>query len=448
MECRTRGKPEGGEKEMAKAIGANIRRIGKDRQGRTIWEISMEAGRDPKTGGRHRKYSRVHGTKAEAQKLAAEMLANADSGLSMDADRLTLRKWCEKYMAMRRVSASAIPETLNDQERRLGVICDLLGDVKLKDVDAAMIEGLYPRLREHIMAHNAGKCSSSTLRTYHIALNGALKHAYRMDKIMRNPMDKVEPPKVAKAERRSMTADEAARLLREIDAAEAVAYAAMEAKEGRRRDQDAPRAYVRGLSDLACILAVRLTLATGVRMGEAVALQWECVDEARGLVAITRGISREGRLKETKSGNGRRVVAVDAGTAAHLARWREAQGSLLGSIGVEQGPNTHVFATVDGKMMDKANFGRWWRAWRDSHGFAGWRFHELRHTQATQLLANGIDIATVQKRLGHAKASTTLDFYAHAIPGNDRAAADLLGSLYRDGEPPREQARIIKLKTA
>ena len=63
------------------------------------------------------------------------------------------------------------------------------------------------------------------------------------------------------------------------------------------------------------------------------------------------------------------------------------------------------------------------------HGFEGLKFHELRHTQATQLLANGVDAKTVQTRLGHANASITLGWYAHAIPEKDHEAADLLGSI-------------------
>ena len=55
--------------------------------------------------------------------------------------------------------------------------------------------------------------------------------------------------------------------------------------------------------------------------------------------------------------------------------------------------------------------------------------HELRHTTATLMLGNGIDVKTVQTGLGHSRASVTLDQYAHAIPANDKAAADLMGSI-------------------
>lgn len=72
-------------------------------------------------------------------------------------------------------------------------------------------------------------------------------------------------------------------------------------------------------------------------------------------------------------------------------------------------------------------------------------FHELRHTQATQLLANGVDVKTVQNRLGHADASLTLNQYSHAIPDNDEKAAQLVGALF--AKKP-EETPIICMKTA
>lgn len=62
-------------------------------------------------------------------------------------------------------------------------------------------------------------------------------------------------------------------------------------------------------------------------------------------------------------------------------------------------------------------------------GFESIRLHDLRHTQATLLLKNGEDILTVFQRLGHTKVSTALDVYGHVLPGVDKEAADLFGSV-------------------
>ena len=58
-----------------------------------------------------------------------------------------------------------------------------------------------------------------------------------------------------------------------------------------------------------------------------------------------------------------------------------------------------------------------------------WKLHQLRHHNATQLLAAGVPIHTVSARLGHSKASITLDVYGHAIPADDETAADVMGQV-------------------
>ena len=95
--------------------------------------------------------------------------------------------------------------------------------------------------------------------------------------------------------------------------------------------------------------------------------------------------------------------------------------------------------------MNLSNFERWWRGFRKEAGFEGLRFHELRHTQATQLLANGVDLKTAQDRMGHANGAITLNWYAHAVPENDEKAAQLVGEIFK---PTPNKARVVDLKTA
>lgn len=73
-------------------------------------------------------------------------------------------------------------------------------------------------------------------------------------------------------------------------------------------------------------------------------------------------------------------------------------------------------------------------------GFEGLMYHELRHTQATLLLGNGVDVKTVQTRLGHADAGITLNWYAHAMPDNDEQAANLLAAVMEHPEKAAKTA--------
>ena len=82
-----------------------------------------------------------------------------------------------------------------------------------------------------------------------------------------------------------------------------------------------------------------------------------------------------------------------------------------------------------GDYMNANNFSHWWRTFANASGFTGLKFHELRHTQASQLAASGMDVKTVRHRLGHSSATLTMNLYAHALPENDDKAADPIGSL-------------------
>ena len=133
-----------------------------------------------------------------------------------------------------------------------------------------------------------------------------------------------------------------------------------------------------------------------------------------------------------------RSLFVDQDTLAHLAMWKKFQANALARIGMKedgvpllaQTDATPVCCTDTGSWLDPANLGRWWNRYRKEIGLPDFRMYELRHTQATMLLGNGVDVKTVQTRLGHSTSALTLDQYAHAIPANDKAAADLMGSIY------------------
>lgn len=121
------------------------------------------------------------------------------------------------------------------------------------------------------------------------------------------------------------------------------------------------------------------------------------------------------------------------------------QALELLKLGIKQNDSTPVCCSDKGGYMNLANFERWWRIFRNKYGFDDLKFHELRHTQATQLLANGYDVKTVQTRMGHASATLTLNQYAHAIPENDESAARFIGDLFT-AKPVK--GRLIELKTA
>lgn len=180
----------------------------------------------------------------------------------------------------------------------------------------------------------------------------------------------------------------------------------------------------------------RLAAATGARRGELCALRWKHIDLDKRRVTIVRSMAEVGGElieKDTKTHQVRKVT-IDEQTAAVLVAHRVACEELATKCAAKVTANSFLFShEVDYSKPWRPNyatlaFGRL----RDELGLDGVKLHHLRHFSATQLLSAGIDIRTVSGRLGHANASTTLDFYAHFLPAADeRAAAALAIVLQR-----------------
>lgn len=206
-------------------------------------------------------------------------------------------------------------------------------------------------------------------------------------------------------------------------------------KEDRqdKRDNSITRSYINGFVNISSITAVRIAIAAGMRRGEILGLMWK--DITFGDVCelnVRRACAPALKLKEPKTKSGFRTTAIDRITEDHLRAWKQLQAECLDTLGetFAQTEDTLVCCSNTGGLYDPTNFYGWWNAFRKQAGFPALRFHELRHTQAIKFLANGVDAKTAQAHLGHANASVALNWYAHAVPENDRKAAQLIEDLF------------------
>ena len=414
---------------MAKGDGSITQR------GRGTWRVRVSAGFDPATGRRQYATATVHGTKADARRERDRLRAEVEGGMKLDAQRVTLSEFVPIWADAKRTSGKISEENLEGEIAALRRAEAVIGGVPMRKVTAPMVEKVYAlALAEGL--------SKTTVHKLHIYLKSVFRKACDYGYCLRNPCDKVEAPKPDDPGRRSLSASEAARLLSCIDAAEEAAYADLASKEGRQLDRGKAfgRGYLRGVAPVSCALAARIGLATGARLGEVLALDWGCVDLEEGRVTVCRTLKRDGTTKEPKTAAGTRTASIDAGTVGHLAHWKARQAVELAKFGARQTDGTPVCCSSTGGYLNSSNFEKWWRAFREESGFEGLKYHELRHTQATLLLGSGVDVKTVQTRLGHADASITLNWYAHAMPGNDEQAANLLAAVMEHPEKAAKTA--------
>lgn len=403
--------------------------------GRNRYQIYISTGKDPVTGKYGRKTKIVNGTMKDAQRVLDEMTAELKSGLKVDADKMTFRQFSLEFIKAKETAGHIQNRTIEDYRSKIEFINEIVGNAPLKSFDAHAVECLYSEIRKRRIEQGY-KCGNTTLRSYHILVKAIFEKAVSYDYILRNPCDKVEAPKKDAVNRRSLETPDASRLLKCLDACEAEAMRAINEKESRQIawGVDVERDSLKGVFGVSCLVAVRLGLATGMRLGEVLGLTWGNVNLVTCSIQVTRSLDRKQKLNPPKSNAGIRTVSIDVETMRHLAAWKELQIRLFDSLYVDVSDDFPVICTGVASFVSLSNFERWWREWRSSNGFEGLKFHELRHTQATQLLANGVDIKTVQSRLGHANASLTLNTYAHALPQNDKKAAELIGGLFQTSE--------------
>jgi len=179
---------------------------------------------------------------------------------------------------------------------------------------------------------------------------------------------------------------------------------------------------------------VLLALSTGMRRGEVFALRWKNVDLARGHLSVVESLehTKDGiRFKSPKTDRSR-VVTLPAFAIGELRRLKKQQAEELLALGVRQTPDTLVCARADGLPLQPQSL---------THQFICLicripempriRFHDLRHSHATQLLQAGVHPKIAQERLGHATITTTLDLYSHVTDTMQSEAATRLDAAFQ-----------------
>lgn len=177
---------------------------------------------------------------------------------------------------------------------------------------------------------------------------------------------------------------------------------------------------------------------TGLRKGELFALDSNAVNLSEGVLVVRRTLQELNgvKLKEPKTAAGKRVISLDSVAVDALrSRLKKAQEE-----GFEPEQVSIVFPNIRGGYMRNSNFDRnVWYPIRDGVGIPDtFVFHDLRHTQASLMLAAGVDLKVIQKRLGHRDFATTANTYAHLLQGAQDDAVALMSAMMKKTAPKPE----------
>jgi integrase len=265
------------------------------------------------------------------------------------------------------------------------------------------------------MQLSAAGTSPASISHYHRLIRAALNQAVRWQLVTRNVAKDASPPSSSSREMTVPTVEQARTLVL--------------------------RAADMTTSDLGAIIL--FAILTGLRRGELCGLMWSDVDWESRRLHVRRSVwevrSRWG-LKEPKSRQ-RRVIALDDSAAAVLAERRKKAELDAEAAGIALGEG-YIWSThVDGhapRTPDyvSRSFVALCRVLEREAMAAGrperwrFRFHDLRHLSASDMIASGVDVRTVAGRLGHADPAITLRVYSHFFEERDRAAAEGLGQRF------------------
>jgi integrase len=247
--------------------------------------------------------------------------------------------------------------------------------------------------------------SPKSIRYMHGILRNALNQAVRWNYVQRNPAALVDGPRVEQQEIQPFTRVDAQRFLQAI--------------KGDR---------------LEALYSVALTM--GLRQGEALGLRWRDVDLDMGYIRLTRQLQRVNHkyeLVELKTARSRRTLAVPAAIVSGLHEHNARQEAERDAAGRRWHDTDLVFCRPNGYPLSGSVITHRFQKLLSRAGLQRRRFHDLRHSCATLLLAQGVPARVVMEVLGHSQISLTLNTYTHVLPELKREAADRMNDLLRDG---------------
>jgi integrase len=338
-----------------------------------------------------------HGTKKAAMRRLGELVAQ--HGGRATATSASLAVLLERWLEVARIQ----PSTAANYRNALRHVPDHLLATPLSRIGPHELDALYASLAR-------GGLGAPTIRVLHAALSSAFAQAIKWRWVSVNPATLASPPPPGKRRTDAPNVDALTRLL-----------------AAATDDQTA--------------LWLRLAVVTGARRSEVLALRWCDVKVDAGQLVISGSLDIHRARKVTKTGD-ERTLSLDPETVALLTSWQRKARERALTVGKKLDTRSYVLSD------DPASRAPWrpdtaskrFRYLAAASGLTGVRLHDLRHAHATQLLAGGVDVATVARRLGHSRTSTTLDVYSHAVKGTDERAALLAASLLDAGSCKRNDA--------
>ncbi len=353
------------------------------------------------------------------EKFVFEFEEKVKSGKFLDGEKITFQAFSDTWLSDYALQHLE-PTTIDIYKKLLRVhIIPAIGNLKLARIQPSHLNRLYNVMLQERKDGKLGGYSPTTIKRVHALISSILNTAVKWNVVLENPCERVSPPKQTRDADsiQFFTLEQTGVFLAAVDAALAA---------GRIHTQHK--------------IFFHLALFCGLRRGELVALTWSDFDFNRCTVSITKStglVDGKPFTKAPKNKTSVRTVSVPESVMLLVRNYQREQYRLRLSLGSYWKGNNYVFIQADGKQMYPSTpysvfkdvIHRHNQMASDAELLPDIPLHGLRHTSATLLISQNVDIRTVSGRLGHAQTSTTMNIYSHQLQSMDEKAAGTLENL-------------------
>lgn len=374
-------------------------------KGNNKYELTVSSGYGL-NGKRQRYYKTVEASSLKkAEKALIQFQAEVDSGNHLKPEKLTFenfaKDWLEKY-----AKGNTTPKTFHRYKELLDLrIIPAFGALPLEKIKPMHLLQFYESLKKDgvRMDGKKGGLSGQTIKHHHRVVSAMLETAVKWQLLSDNVARRVEPPKVKPKDINFYDEKQLMTLIEKLNTA--------------------PDKYK---------VAIMLLIFTGMRRSELMGLQWQDVDLIEGAISVKRDVQYINKLGEvigeTKNLSSKRKIGIPQFIVDLLKGYKAIQDEMKIKSKVWHDTN-YIIIKEDGTGIRPNTLNKWFDEFIIYNNLPKISIHGLRHAHATILIANNTDIVTVSRRLGHAKTSTTLNIYAHAISNSEKATSDKLEKI-------------------
>lgn len=333
----------------------------------------------------------------DAEKELALFIAEIDKGNFINTN-YTFYEFTQIWLS-EVVKPNSSPTTLKNYITYLNNrIIPYLGNYKLSEINVLILNSFFNKLKQQktMYKYQENKpISKGTIQKVHEIVNGILQKAYEYDILPHNPCRKIKL--------------QLGNIESEINKSDKIMYYDVETyKEVMRLIEKEPLKYR---------VLIEIAVKTGLRRSEIYGLTQADINFEEKTLSVNKSrhyIKGQGMvLKTTKTKSSKRTISIPNSLIELLKEY------------ISQYPGEYVFNEVSTNAISS-----WWKNWQKKNNIKTIiRFHDLRHTHATLLLSQGVDLKTISERLGHSSISRTMNTYTHVLKEMDRKASNVIDNL-------------------